>query len=104
MLKLPKEVVIKREEMKGPTEVWSVQLLQKNLQPHLQRRTYVPQNVAGTDKFTTSPKRSSAEALIAGASSNASYLQNQQSSRKKCACCQGNHLNDECRKYETIMQ
>ena len=90
MSKLPKEVVIKLEEMKGPTEVWSVQLLQKNLQAHLtarenaerQRRTYLPQNVASTNKFTTSPKRSSAEALIAGASSKASYLQNQQSSRK----------------------
>ena len=84
--KLPKEVVIKLEEMKGPIEVWSVQLLQKKLQVHLtatenaarQRRTYLLQNVASTNKFTTSPKRSSAQALIAGASSNASYLQNQQ--------------------------
>ena len=67
----------------------------ENLQVHLtarenaegQRRTYLPQNVGGTNKFTTSSKRSSAEALIAGASSNASYLQNQQSSRKKCAYC-----------------
>ena len=108
--KLPKDVVIKLEEMKGPTEVWSVQLLWKNLQAHLtarenaerKRRTYLPQNVASKNKFTTSLKRSSAEALIAGASSNASYLQNQQ--RKKCACCQGNHWSDECHKYETIMQ
>ena len=112
MSKLPKEVVIKLEEMKGPIEVWSVQLLWKNLQVPLtvrenaerQRRTYLLQNVASTNKFTTSPKRSSAEALIAGASSNASYLQNQQSSRKKCAYCQGNHWSDWCHKYETIMQ
>ena len=61
MSKLQKEVVIKLEEMKGPTEVWSVQLLWKNLQAHLtarenterQRRTYLPQNVADTNKFTT---------------------------------------------------
>ena len=72
MLKLPKEVVIKLEEMKGPIEVWSVQLLRKNLQAHLtarenaerQRRTYLLQNVANTNKFTTSSKRSSAEALF----------------------------------------
>ena len=98
--------------MKGPIEVWSVQLLRKNLQAHLtarenaerQRRTYLPQNVAVKNKFTTTPKRPSAEELIAGTGSNASYLQNQQSSRKKCAYCQGNHWSDECRKYETIMQ
>ena len=62
MSKLPKEVVIKLEEMKGPIEIWSVQLLRKNLQAHLtarqnakiQRRTYLPQNVASTNKFTTS--------------------------------------------------
>ena len=35
MLKLPKEVVIKLEEMKGPIEVWLVQLLRNNLQAHL---------------------------------------------------------------------
>ena len=83
----------------------------ENFQVHLtarenaerQRRTYLPQNVANTNKFTTSPKRSSAEALIAGTSSNASYLQNQQIGRKKCAYCQGNHWSDECHKYKTIM-
>ena len=71
MWKLPKEVVINLEEMKGLIKVWSVQLLRKNLQAHLtarentarQIRTYSPQNVAVKNKFTTSPKRSSAEAL-----------------------------------------
>ena len=73
MSKLPKKVVIKLEEMKGPIEVWPVQLLQKNLQAHLtakenakrQLRTGLPQNVAVKNKFTTSPKRSSAKELIA---------------------------------------
>ena len=33
MSKLLREVVIKLEEMKGPTEVWSVQLLRKTFKP-----------------------------------------------------------------------
>ena len=38
MSKLPREVIIKLEEMKKPAELWSVQLLRKNLQAHLTAR------------------------------------------------------------------
>ena len=73
MSKLPQEVIIKLEEMKKPAELWSVQLLRKNLQAHLtarenaerQRRAHLPQNVVNK-VIGSPPKRSSAEALMVG--------------------------------------
>ena len=63
MSKLPREVIIKLEEMKKPAEVWSVQLLRAHLtateNAERQRRAHLPQNIV--NKVTASPpKRSSA--------------------------------------------
>ena len=111
MSKLPREVIIKLEEMKKPAELWSVQLLRKNLQAHLtarenaerQRRAHLPQNTV--NKVTASPpKRSSAEALMVGTNPKANYIQTRQLATKKCVYCKGNHWSDECPRYQTIRQ
>ena len=109
MSKLPREVIIKLEEMKKLAELWSVQLLSKNLQAHLtarenserQRWTHLPQNIV--NKVTASPpKKSSAEALMVGTNPKANYVQTRQLSTKKCVYCQGNYWSDECPRYQTI--
>ena len=97
--------------MRKPAELWSVQLLRKNLQAHLtarenaerQRRAHLPQNII--NKVTVSPpRRSSAEALMVGTNPKANHVQTRQLANKMYVYCQGNHWSDECPRYQTIIQ
>ena len=102
--KLPKPVKLQLQLHKKPEEVWTVELLQKELQYHIANREIVEQQYNQNDlssqnkmPFLKSPRKSTAEALFTNEPRISTGTIN-----KKCRFCRGHHWTDECRTYPTI--
>ena len=101
--KLPKPVKLQLQLHKKPEEVWTAELLRKELQYHIANREMVEQQYNQNDLssqnkmlFLKSPRKSTTEALFTNEPRLSTGTIN-----KKCHFYRGRHWTDECRTYPT---